>query len=713
MRFGPTSLRLSGVVAKGLHRPRFRTDLKVGRQVYAGEVSYVVKVPEAESFNRLGELDWDVLTLCDGTRTPAAVAAEFNKCFPENPLSESEIASFLDGIDPQLWEQSPAQKNLCILEKIRDERRQRVDSANILSIYFSAFDPDRALTWLNRYTGWMFTRPFFVVSLVVFGLAAVIVANDYARFRQDTLAFYSFSNKSVIDLLMLWVLIFLIVGPHEFAHGLACKYYGGEVHHMGFMLLYFSPSFYTDCTDMALFDKTSKRIWTIIAGIWITLWQACLGIFAYALSRPGSTLNSLAYQMALLAGVGSFLQLNPLFKIDGYYVLSQLLQVDDLYENSFSYLRGWIKRHVLRQRAELPEVTPRERRIYLTYGVLATTYALMIILVFIGFVSNIFTSRLDAWGYPLTAAVIYLVLRNRIQRWIAAVRGPVREWKESLMLWKLSRWQQTMGVIAVVGVLAAPSAVKVTSEFVLEPGARIEVRATVPGLVREVAVQEGGQIPADVVLATLRNPEIEARAAIVDHELRQAENALRDAQARRDFAAMQEPSEERRRLLAEKAEAEWKLRNLTLRAPLAGIVTTPRVEQRVGEYLREGDSFALLVDRRVMRARVLVSDWELEDVQEGARVDLKPTGGPFRTYSGTVRAIMPAASFARPVSAPRRIERKGQELTNFFEVTMEFPNPDGELKEGMTGMARIYGKRYPLAWRVGRSGWRWIHTLIW
>src|SRR5512147_2978756 len=147
MRFGPTSSRLSGVVAKSLHRPKFRTDLKVGRQVYAGEVSYVVKVPEAESFNRLGELDWDVLTLCDGTRTPAEVSAAFNERFPENPLSETEIATFLDGIDPQLWEQSPAQKNLCILEKIRDERRQRVHGGNILSIYFSAFDPDRALTW--------------------------------------------------------------------------------------------------------------------------------------------------------------------------------------------------------------------------------------------------------------------------------------------------------------------------------------------------------------------------------------------------------------------------------------------------------------------------------------------------------------------------------------------------------------------------------------
>jgi hypothetical protein len=52
-------------------------------------------------------------------------------------------------------------------------------------------------------------------------------------------------------------------------------------------------------------------------------------------------------------------------------------------------------------------------------------------------------------------------------------------------------------------------------------------------------------------------------------------------------------------------------------------------------------------------------------------------------------------------------------LANFFEVDMEFPNPDGALQEGMTGTARIYGKHYPVAWRFARAGYRWAHSLIW
>ncbi|MGA2475988.1 MAG: hypothetical protein ABSF73_05150, partial [Terriglobia bacterium] len=177
MRFGPTSIQLSGVVAKGLRHPKLRTDLKVGKQTFAGETSFVVKVPETDSFNRLGELDWELLSLCDGARTPGEVAQALNERYPDQNLSEQDVIEYLDGVDPNFWERGAAQKNLCILEKIRDERRERVNHASLLYIYFSAFDPDRVLERLDKYLGWMFTKQFVLFSLGLFALAGVIVAH--------------------------------------------------------------------------------------------------------------------------------------------------------------------------------------------------------------------------------------------------------------------------------------------------------------------------------------------------------------------------------------------------------------------------------------------------------------------------------------------------------------------------------------------------------
>ena len=632
---------------------------------------------------------------------------------PDQDLSEQDVIAYLDGIDPNFWERGAAEKNLCILEKIRDERRERVNHASLLYIYFSAFDPDRALTRLNKYLGWMFTKQFVLFSLGLFALAGVIVAHDFTRVSQEALALYGFRHKSGYDILLMWVFLFIIVGPHEFAHGLACKHFGGEVHHMGFMLLYFSPSFYTDCTDMHVFPKTSQRIWTIIAGIWVTLLQCCLALFIWALSPPGSVVGDLTYKFALISGLGSFLQMNPLLKIDGYYVLSQYLQIDSLREQSFAYCVAWLRRNVLRQTVELPLASRREQRIFLGYGLGAGLYSLLILFFVMGFLDNAFTSWLGAWGHLATVGVLCFAFRKRLGQWQTAVRAHLQKLKEEFMAWKMTWWQPVAGAAALLILFLPPMAVKTTSDFYLEPQRRLEVKAPVAGLVRTVAVREGETVPAGSVLGTLHNPEIEAQAKMVASQLDLAESSQRAALARSDFGASERFSQDIQRLEAEKAEADRKREQLVLRAPFTGVIASPQIEQRVGEYLTEGEPFALLVDRQAMRARVLVRDWELEDVHQGAAVGLKLRSYPFQTFSGTVRQIMPAASSERPLAAPDKVERKGQELTNFFEVVMEFPNPNGELKEGMTGTARISGKRYPVAVQALRAGWRWVRGLIW
>ena len=713
MRFGPTSIQLSGVLAKGLRRPKLRADLKVGKQTFAGETSYVVKVPETDSFSRLGELDWELLSLCDGARTPGEVALALNERYSDQNLSEQDVIAYLDGIDPNFWERGAAEKNLCILEKIRDERRERVNHASLLYIYFSAFDPDRALERLDRYLGWMFTKQFVLFSLGLFLLAGLVVAHDFTRASQQALALYTFQHKSAYDILVMWVMLFIIVGPHEFAHGLACKHFGGEVHHLGFMLLYFSPSFYTDCTDMHVFEKTSRRIWTIIAGIWITLLQCCLALFFWALSPPGSVAADLAYKFAVMGGLMGFLQLNPLQKIDGYYVLSQYVQIDGLREQSFAYSVAWLRRFVLRQAVELPPASRREQRIFLAYGFSAGLYSLLILFFVLGFVDNAFTSWLGIWGHLATAGVLCFAFRRRLGQWQTALQAHLRKWKEEFMARRMTWWQQVAGAAALLVLFVPPTAVKTTSDFLLQPQRRLEVKAPVAGLVREVNVREGETVQAGSVLAVLHNPEIEAQAEVAASQLDLAENSHRAALARSDFSASERYLQEIQRLQTEKAEADRKHDQLVLRAPFAGVIATPQIEQRVGEYLTEGDTLALLVDRQAMRARVLVRDMELEDVHQGAAVGLKLRSYPFQTFSGTIRQIMPAASSERPLAEPNKVERKGQELTNFFEVVMEFPNPNGELKEGMTGTARIYGKRYPVAVRALRTGWRWARSLIW
>ncbi|MFZ0433614.1 MAG: hypothetical protein WAL86_13060, partial [Candidatus Acidiferrales bacterium] len=167
MRFGPTSLQVSSVLAKGLRRPKLRSEIRISEQTVAGETSYVIKVHETNSYNRYGATEYELLTLCDGTRTAAEIAQEMTGLHPDSPLNEPEVLEFIESVDAAMWDRPLGEKNLAVLERIRDERKSRVDQSSVLYISFRAWDPDKTLARLDPYLGWMFTRGFVVFSIFI------------------------------------------------------------------------------------------------------------------------------------------------------------------------------------------------------------------------------------------------------------------------------------------------------------------------------------------------------------------------------------------------------------------------------------------------------------------------------------------------------------------------------------------------------------------
>src|SRR6202521_3401492 len=367
MRFGPTSLQVSSILAKGLRRPKLRPDLRISEQTVAGETSYVIKNQETNSYNRYGATEYELLVCCDGTRTPAEIAEEMAKRHPDQPISETEMLEFLDSVEPAMWERSVGEKNLAVLERIRDERKSRIDQSNLLYISFKAWDPDKALAWLDPYLGWMFTRGFVIFSAVLFITVLYLLAGDWTRVQHDTAALYSFADKSSYDIWAFWILLLMLGAIHEFGHGLTCKHFGGDVHQMGFLLIYFTPAFYTYTTDILLFKRGPQRQVGTLSGVLVSRVVCGLATLLWHFTTAGTFVNDIAYKTMLLSGIeGTLINLDPLIKADGYYALSQYLGVDNLREDSFAYLRAWARQNLLFEEVELPTASRRHRRIYLT-----------------------------------------------------------------------------------------------------------------------------------------------------------------------------------------------------------------------------------------------------------------------------------------------------------------------------------------------------------
>ena len=714
MRFGPTSLNLPSVLAKGLHRPKLRSDLRISEQHVAGETSFVIKIVETSSYNRYGEFEYQLLKLFDGTRTAAEVGAEMTAIHPDTPVSENDVLEFLDSTDASLWERSIGEKNLAVLERIRDERKSRVNQSSLLYIYFRAWNPNRTLARMEPYLRWIYTPGFVFFSIFAFVAAMSILAGDWARVQKDTAAIYSFSGQSAFDIWAFWIIMLTIGAVHEFAHGLTCKHFGGDVNQMGFLLIYFTPAFYTDTTDILLFESTAPREFVIFAGVWVELVICSLATFVWAISLPGSMVNDLAYKTLLLSGIsGALLNLNPLIKADGYYAISQFLRIDSLREDSFAFSRAWFQRHILRRKVELPAASRRNRRVFLLFGVAAITYSTALLYLVLTFVNNIFVSRMGDWGYVATAVFLYLTLRKRVAKAMPQIRGWWLKTREAYMRWKITRRQQWAGAAAALILVAPVFASTVSTEFMLEPAATTALRAQVSGEVQQLNVHPGDAVHSGDVLMQLENPEIAARAASAAGELALNESAVRTAYAESSYVAAGRASAQQQQLGAEVTVAQSKLAELTLRAPSAGVVTAANLIAHPGEYVREGEEVLRIVDRSSMRARILVRDWEVQEISIGQPAEIQVLALPYRTYKGRIDRILPAAALDRPVSQPEKLVRKGQEIANYVAVEMVFSNPDGSLMEGMTGRVKIFGTRSPLIWQWARDAWRWVRLQVW
>src|ERR1700751_4244099 len=445
----------------------------------------------------------------------------------------------------------------------------------MLYISFKAWDPNKTLEKLDPILSWIYTPEFVIFSLLLFIAPAFFVPGDWSRVQRDTASLYSFADKTGYDVLAFWILLFVLLGIHEFAHGLTCKHFSGDVHQMGFMLIYLTPAFYTDTTDILLFDRTSRRQWVIFAGIWVALVACSLSVIVRHFPPPGTITNDLAYKMMLLSGVqGALMNLNPLIKADGYYALSQFLDIDNLREDSFAFLHVWAAKYILRRNIDLPASSRRQRRIFFIFGVAALAYSVGLIAIVLLFAKNVLLTKFGDWGYILFAGVIYFFTRKSIKSSLPVIRGWIRKQRESYMTWKLSRTQSfgALGIALLLFLPPVPSSV--STELVVEPGREAHARTQVAGKVVQILVHEGEEVKAGQLIAVLQNPEIEAEAKVTSAELMLASSNLRLNQNDPGSGKSAQAARERIRLQKELVVDSHNVQELQIRAPLDGVVAT-------------------------------------------------------------------------------------------------------------------------------------------
>ena len=483
--------------------PCLRPEISIIQQVFRGETSFVVKDPTAQKYLRFGAAEVRVLRAFDGQHTPQEIAAALTE--EGMRVSAQAVESFARTMTAAgFLERALEERTTLQMERLRAERHERRRPAlfrgELLRMRWSFGDPDVLLTRSLPYVEWMFTRTFVLVSVAAFLVYTVLLGFRWGEFKGALAATYSLHTITLTNVVVLWVTAGAVILIHELGHAYACKHFGGEVRELGFMLIYFQPAFYCNVSDAWSFPERSARLWVTAAGGWIQLIVASAAAIVWWAAAPDTLVANVAVAAMLIGGASTL-------PLDGYFAFTDWMEIPNLRIRAFEHFRWWMRQKLLRLDAPEPPATPRERRVFLIYGAIATVYTTTLLAFIVVLVVGWSRQAFGVAGAVVTSVALAVLMRGRITGWFRGLILAVRGQRDTLR--RMRRPARIAAVLVVLLLLFVPWTLTSPGEFVVGAvGARV-VSSPERGVVSQTFVREGMRVEAGAPLLRLVNYDLE------------------------------------------------------------------------------------------------------------------------------------------------------------------------------------------------------------
>lgn len=684
-----------------------RADLITSEQIYLGRAYVIVKNPLSLTYFRLSRAHFGAASRFDGKTTLETIATALQRedaYWRALPIEEAtdELVQLANQLAGSGVLQGSGHQALKRINATTDRRKRfRLESVlgSVLYIRKSLIDPDRLLGRLDPYFGWMFTRAY-VITFFVCGIATLLMLAGH----WEELAIHGANFFTVQNLALTWVVFIFVKTLHECGHGLTCKHFGGEVHEMGALLIMFTPFLYCNVSDSWLLPDKRRRILVTAAGIFVEMSLAIVASWIWLATAPG-LLHQVSFNIIFTCSVTTLLfNANPLMKYDGYYMLSDALEVPNLKQKSNAAATGWAQRYLLGLHRGGPaqffsyELSP----LFGLYAVASYFYGWLVLYRISGRMFDLLTpygldflSHSYVWLYLFTALALpcYRLMKTTYQN--PATRSAAGR-----------RFAQIGVGLAALMVLAwfIPWEATVKRGVVIDNAMVETVAARTPGFLREIYVHDGDMVHAGQALGRLENADLqtdvnEFTSEAATYEV-QRRGALSDASDNvRQSAASYAKLEQEATLQAQLRQ--WQLAECTLRAPHDGVVRDQHLDSLLGQYFPRGRRFCEIGSADTFRAIISLDEAQARRVVAGQRTRLCLRALSNEVFTGTI-ASAPISNLTKLTNngsanltggdVPAQLNREGllEPSVAYYEAEMLVRDTGGEhLRSGLTGMARI------------------------
>jgi putative peptide zinc metalloprotease protein len=714
---------------------RRRADLVTCVHQRRGDPVYVVKDPLALKYYHFGPQEHAILNMLDGRATLEAISRQLAAEFPETPISRCDIEAFiasLYGLSLVLGE-GPQQGRLLVARRDQKRRQERTNRlTNVLFIRCPGFDPTWLLDRLYPLTWWFFTRWSIFGVAVLVCVALMVATARMQRLPSEILAMHEYFGPGN------WLLLALTLATtkilHEFGHALTCRRCGGECHEIGVMLLVLTPCLYCDVSDSWLLPSKWQRAAIAAGGMYVEVMLASLAALVWAHTIPG-TLHYLALQVMLICSASTLLfNGNPLARYDGYYILTDLVNIPNLREEARTALWAILWRALLG--VTLPGSPPRPSWKLAMFGAGVVIYRWLLLASVLWALHFVLAAQgLEVLWQVIAVLTLFAALVLPAWRWAKKLCS--KEVRDQMSRRKKLTVAAACGAtIAVIAFVPLPR--RIVCTFEIRAAGAAPVYAPQSARLEQVFVKPGDPVRQGQALASLNSIDLQLavsrlRTAAGSQQLLLEALRYERFQNPHAAAALPQATELLEATSQQLSQRQGDLAKLKLTAPQAGVVFVPLRRERPADdvvlaywsgspldqrnwgcTLTQGDVVCEIGDPHQREAVLVIDQADIEGVELGQQVRLALDAQPLQRYRGKITDISrdklaqtpDGLSVQAGGSVPSHTDRGGvtRPASPSYSACVQLEDLREPLPVGLRGTARV-----TTSWQtLGRRAWQYI-----
>ena len=585
-------------------KPKLRNDVECSLAGYGAEQCYIVEDLSSGRFFRIGFSEYALISLFDGHTTLGDAVSSTATALNDAALTENEATiickwlmdsglAVLNG-ESERSDSGPRRGSM--------QRRRLMQAANPISPRIALFNPDNMLQMFHFLGTLICSSLFAVVWLCVVGFGTYFIWVNFDTVA-GTASFHAVSPHDIAIFAVVWCVLKLL---HESGHALACHHYGGRVVEAGIMFILLIPLPYVDVTSSWRMRSKWKRIFVAAAGMYLELLAAAVASCVLHVSSDPVVLQVCRY-VIFSAGLTTLLfNANPLMKFDGYYILSDFLNLPNLAAHG-QQLTSWVLARIFfgpgQRRMTWPEKS--ERTIF-AYGIGAALWRILITISLAAGAALLLRGAGIVMAAVFVLSAVGILLFKFIRFFFSQLnQHPIR----------CVRCITLTGVLALAAWYGAqlPMHKSLEAAAVVDFQPLVDVRSRVHGFVSQVHVTDGEYVKRGQLLITLNHPELDAEIQRLSLQLQQSHATARMHRINFELAAAQVEERNIDAMSSRLNDLKLQQQDQKIRAPSAGTILDGNLTSIEGQMVVPGQKILTVGDHSQLVLKSMIAQHHVQN----------------------------------------------------------------------------------------------------